>query len=59
MTLTDFIRNNRAELDTAIARALHMSRNPRANDEERRLWVLNDEGLYTWARSVGVQFNGP
>lgn len=21
------------------------------NDEERRLWVLNDEGLYTWWRS--------
>lgn len=20
----------------------------RHNDEERRLWVLNDEGLYTW-----------
>lgn len=24
------------------------------NDEERRLWVLNDEGLYNWARSEGV-----
>lgn len=21
------------------------------NDEERRLWVLNDEGLYRWWRS--------
>ena len=21
------------------------------NDEERRLWVLNDEGLYNWYRS--------
>ena len=20
----------------------------RKNDEERRLWVLNDEGLYSW-----------
>ena len=23
----------------------------RLNDEERRLWVLNDEGLYNWWRS--------
>lgn len=22
------------------------------NDEERRLWVLNDEGLYNWWRST-------
>ena len=21
---------------------------PRLNDDERRLWVLNDEGLYSW-----------
>ncbi len=26
-----------------------------ANDEERRLWILNDEGLYEWARSEGVK----
>lgn len=25
------------------------------NDEERRQWVLNDEGLYNWARSEGVR----
>ena len=25
------------------------------DDEERRLWVLNDEGLYNWARSEGVE----
>jgi hypothetical protein len=29
-------------------------RDLRLNDEERRLWVLNDEGLYNWARSEGV-----
>jgi len=23
----------------------------RLNDEERRLWVLNDEGLYNWWQS--------
>jgi hypothetical protein len=21
------------------------------NDEERRIWILNDEGLYNWQRS--------
>ncbi len=24
------------------------------NNEERRLWILNDEGLYMWAKSQGV-----
>ncbi len=55
MTLTEFIRGNRAELDVTIARALRLNYNPLANDEERRLWVLNDESLYRWARSEGVK----
>lgn len=24
------------------------------NDEERRLWVLNDEGLYNWFKSERI-----
>ena len=24
------------------------------NDDERRLWVLNDEGLYLWWKSTGL-----
>ena len=24
------------------------------NDEERRLWVLNDEGLYRWWKDTGL-----
>jgi len=27
---------------------------PKRNDEERRGWILNDEGLYLWARRAGV-----
>ena len=52
MTLKQFIRDNRQELDEVIRRAV-----PGAaiNDEERRLWILNDEGLYNWARSEGVR----
>ena len=28
-----------------------MATKTRRNDSERRLWVLNDEGLYNWFRS--------
>jgi hypothetical protein len=52
--LRAWIAEHREELDAAIARALKMDHNPRPNDEERRLWVLNDEGLYNFARSEGV-----
>ena len=55
MELQDFIRENRQELDDCIARALGMDKNPNANDNERRLWILNDEGLYRWAKHEGVR----
>ena len=55
MRLQTFIKDNRVELDAAIARAIGRDNNPSANDEERRLWILNDEGLYRWARSEGVR----
>lgn len=54
MTFKQFIRQNRQEIDEAIDRVLGKG-NGRRNDEERRLWVLNDEGLYLWARSHGVR----
>ena len=55
MTLKQFIREHREELDQCIARALGREKNPRPNDEERRLRILNDEGLYRWARAEGVR----
>jgi hypothetical protein len=55
VTLKQFVKEHRAELDRCIARALGRDTNPRANDEERRQWILNDEGLYRWARSEGVR----
>jgi len=55
MTLAQFIKDNRTELDRCIARAIGRDTNPYPNDKERRDWVLNDESLYRWARSEGVR----
>jgi len=52
MSLTQWIKENRAEIDQAIER---VCQGCGKNDSERRLWVLNDEGLYNWARSEGVR----
>lgn len=54
MTMKEFINNNKDELDRVIIQAVG---NPyrRMNNEERRLWILNDEGLYNWAKSEGVR----
>jgi hypothetical protein len=52
-TLHQWIRDHRKELDTAILRACPNI--GRLNDAERRLWVLNDEGLYLWAKLEGVR----
>lgn len=53
MSRREFLRQNRKEIDAAIRRALN---NPdyKLNDRERELWLLNDESLYNWARSAGV-----
>ena len=50
--LAEFIRENRNELDAAIHRVVP---GYQLNDSERRVWILNDEGLYRWARSEGVR----
>ena len=66
MTLREFIRQHRKELDAAINTVLYRYDGsggkgtipdppPHRNDEERRQWVLNDEGLCQWARSEGVR----
>lgn len=73
MTLREFIRNNRTEIDGFINRSLnHVPREAscscprsrtdhyhddtrRLNDEDRYVWIINDAGLYAWARSEGVR----
>ena len=51
-SLYDFIKENRKEIDEAIRRVVP---NARIDDDERRQWIMNDEGLYDWARSEGVR----
>ena len=55
MTLEEYIRENRAKIDAVIEAAC--GPNGRFDDEERRLWVLNDEVLYNDALEHGVDFS--
>ena len=51
--MRNFIKENKQELDNCIKCAV--GENARLNNDERRLWILNDEGLYNWARSKNVR----
>jgi len=53
MTVATWVRNHRASIDAIIQRSGGHAR--RLNDHERRLWVVNDEGLYCWARADGAR----
>lgn len=63
MTLKDFIKENKEELDIAIYRAMgvweqgtaNSNNGYRLNNKERQEWLLNDESLYRWARMYGVR----
>ncbi len=52
-SLTEWIKENREELDAMILKACPNIGT--LNDQERRLWILNDEGLYNLARADGVR----
>ena len=52
MTFKRFIAVYKEEIDQAIHRIVP---DERLNNEARRIWILNDEGLYRWARSEGVR----
>jgi hypothetical protein len=66
MRFREFIKEHRQEIDNVInsvtyrhdgkgGRGTIPTPAPTYNDEERREWVLNDEGVYRWARSEGVR----
>lgn len=52
MSLRQWIEQNRAAVDNAIE---NFCRNCLKNDEERILWILNEDDLIEWAKSEGVQ----
>jgi hypothetical protein len=51
-TIEDFIEENKSEIEAAIKRVWKNADN--LDNEDIEQWILNDEGLYNWARSEGV-----
>jgi len=51
-SMREFIREHREELTSAIKGACPNIGS--LNDEDREDWILNDEGLYNWAKREGV-----
>lgn len=47
-----FLKDNRKEIDVLIH---SVCPGYKLNDEERWMWIENDEGLYNWARKEGVK----
>ena len=52
MTLEDYIAENCEAIDEVI-RFIAGPETP-IDDEERELWIMNDEGLYNMAQEAGV-----
>ena len=50
MTLTEFVERYRTEIDRHIQGVAYD-----LTDEDRADWVMNDEGLYNWAISEGIE----
>lgn len=48
MSLRDFIRQNRAEIDAYIKGKSKSIQS--LNDRDREEWIYNDASLYAWAR---------
>jgi hypothetical protein len=67
-TIENFIEENRTEIDRLINGCIYRhdgkggrgtvpSPPPERDDDERRDWIVNDEGLYGWAKSEGVSLD--
>jgi hypothetical protein len=66
MKIKDFIEQNRQELNHAINSEIYRhdgnggkghipEPEPQHNQEQIKQWIMNDEGLYNWARKEGVR----
>ena len=53
MNKRDWIKKHRADIDAHI-RAQPGMESYTLNDNDRADWIANDESLYRWARSAGV-----
>ena len=56
MTLEQFIRKNRRQIDMVIKRT-----SPKVkplNDAERKVWMLNEMSLLLWVEAQGVKIDG-
>ena len=53
MSRRDWIKDHRESIDACVRKHYGVSIN---SDAEREEWVMNDEGLYNWARSEGANF---
>lgn len=62
MSIKDFIKENKDEIDIHIWRALgdwqqgttHSRSGATLNNNDRHEWILNDESLYRWAKMYRV-----
>ena len=50
----DFVPRT-ASCNCHLSRTDHVHEGARLDDAERRRWILNDEGLYRWAKAEGVR----
>jgi len=50
--MRNFIRQYRTEIDQHIKKVCPNIKS--LNDKDRQEWILNDEGLYNWARQEKV-----
>ena len=55
MTLQEFIDKHRGELTKYIETWPGICVECDIDDDERELWIANDESLYNWAKNEGVE----
>jgi hypothetical protein len=53
MRFKEFIRAHREQIDHVIRDRCSNVR--KLNDDDRQEWIMNDEVLYSWAKSEGVK----
>ena len=56
MTKREFLKEHRKDIDKVIRRGLgSFGYDKSINNDEREMWIMNDENLYNLSRSCGVR----